>query len=281
MTGTDDPTPNRHRDIATRLLDGRTSAGAPVVSPDGRRIAFVVATIDLDEERHDEPRLARRARRCSRRRSRTGPTTAVRRGRRTGAASRSARAAARRTTSRRCTCCPSAGPARCARWRRCPTGSATWPGRPTAAGSPSPAARATPATSAKDERWQSPRKIEHVLRPPRQRGLGVRPPRARVRRGRRRHRRRRATSRPARTSTRGVSWLADSSGVVTGGPGHEGWDRDLCEDVYVVPLDGPIRALTKQTGVYGFPSVSPDGSTRGVHRLRRPARRTRRTPRSA
>ncbi len=42
---------------------------------------------------------------------------------------------------------------------------------------------------------------------------------------------------------------------------HDGWDRDLCEDLYVVPLDGPIRALTKQTGRYGYPAVSPDGST--------------------
>ena len=59
----------------------------------------------------------------------------------------------------------------------------------------------------------------------------------------------------------GVAWLADSSGVVTSAQRHEGWDRDLAEDLYVVPLDGAIRALTKQTGSYRFPAVSPDGST--------------------
>ena len=36
-----------HTEIAERLLDGRTAAGAPALSPDGTRIAFVVGSIDL------------------------------------------------------------------------------------------------------------------------------------------------------------------------------------------------------------------------------------------
>ena len=48
------------------------------------------------------------------------------------------------------------------------------------------------------------------------------------------------------------------------------WDRDLCEDLYVVPLDGEVRALTKQTGQYLAPSVSPDGTLRRLPRSRRP-----------
>ncbi len=36
-----------HTEIAERLLDGRIAAGAPALSPDGTRIAFVVASIDL------------------------------------------------------------------------------------------------------------------------------------------------------------------------------------------------------------------------------------------
>src|SRR5262245_42408931 len=36
-----------HTEIASRLLDGRTAATAPTVSPDGSRVAFVVTTIDL------------------------------------------------------------------------------------------------------------------------------------------------------------------------------------------------------------------------------------------
>ena len=35
--------------MLTKLFDGRTAASSPAVSPDGQRIAFVVATIDLTE----------------------------------------------------------------------------------------------------------------------------------------------------------------------------------------------------------------------------------------
>ncbi len=38
-----------HTDVAARLLDGRVTAGTPAVSPDGQHIAFTVATIDLAE----------------------------------------------------------------------------------------------------------------------------------------------------------------------------------------------------------------------------------------
>src|SRR5262245_44870762 len=38
-----------HAEIAGRLLDGRTAATTPTVSPDGSRVAFVVTTIDLAE----------------------------------------------------------------------------------------------------------------------------------------------------------------------------------------------------------------------------------------
>jgi hypothetical protein len=57
----------------------------------------------------------------------------------------------------------------------------------------------------------------------------------------------------------GVSWLADSSGVVTSAQRHDTWDTDLATDLYVVPLDGEPRALTARTGNYHSPSVSPSG----------------------
>ena len=57
----------------------------------------------------------------------------------------------------------------------------------------------------------------------------------------------------------GIAWLADSSGIVTSAQRHDTWDRDLCEDLYVVPLEGDVRPLTKQTGNYIAPAVSPDG----------------------
>ena len=58
----------------------------------------------------------------------------------------------------------------------------------------------------------------------------------------------------------GVAWLRDSSGVITSAQRHDTWDRDLAADLYLVPLDGEIRALTNQTGSYQMAAVSPDGS---------------------
>jgi dipeptidyl aminopeptidase/acylaminoacyl peptidase len=57
-----------------------------------------------------------------------------------------------------------------------------------------------------------------------------------------------------------ISWLPDSSGIVTSAARHDDWDIDLTVDLYLVGLDGEITALTKQTGEYRLPSVSPDGS---------------------
>ena len=149
MTGTDVPNTipptSPHTEVATRLLDGRVTAAGPAVSPDGQRIAFVVATIDLAENT-TTTRVWLAGPTATRRRSPPAPTTPARCGRRTAAGWPSARGAARRTRRRRCTSCRSTGPARCARSSRCPTASPTWPGRPTASGWRSPAAPATPAT---------------------------------------------------------------------------------------------------------------------------------------
>lgn len=55
------------------------------------------------------------------------------------------------------------------------------------------------------------------------------------------------------------AWLADSSGIVTSGALHEGWDIDLATDLHIVTLDGTITTLTDRKGVYYLPSVSPGG----------------------
>ncbi len=57
----------------------------------------------------------------------------------------------------------------------------------------------------------------------------------------------------------GLAWLPDSSGIATSSARHETWDRDLASDLFIVPLDGETRALTKQTGSYSLPSPSPKG----------------------
>jgi dipeptidyl aminopeptidase/acylaminoacyl peptidase len=63
----------------------------------------------------------------------------------------------------------------------------------------------------------------------------------------------------------GISWLGDSSGVVTSAQRHHTWDTDFAEDLYVVPLDADelpesIRCLTAHDGLYSRPAVSPDGN---------------------
>ena len=59
-----------------------------------------------------------------------------------------------------------------------------------------------------------------------------------------------------------MSWLRDSSGVVTAARRHDTWDRDLAIDLYVVPLAGDgARCLTGHDGRYSHPSVSPDGQS--------------------
>ena len=165
---------------------------------------------------------------------------------------------------------------------RCPTASATWRGRPTAAGSAFTSRTRDARYEAKDERWQAPRKIETFFtrlddegwifdRPQHvyvvaADGTGAaaqpdaRPVPARRRRlaGRlvgRRHRRR---------------------------PRHDSWDRDLCER----PLRRPARRrrsapLTKQTGRLRPPVGVARRHDGRVPRRRRLRRRTRRTPRSA
>ncbi len=69
----------------------------------------------------------------------------------------------------------------------------------------------------------------------------------------------------------GPAWLPDSSAVVCSGRGHDTWDLDLAEDLYLVPLEGERRALTAQTGVYGFASVVARRPHGRLPRPRRPA----------
>jgi dipeptidyl aminopeptidase/acylaminoacyl peptidase len=57
------------------------------------------------------------------------------------------------------------------------------------------------------------------------------------------------------------AWLADSSALITSAARHDTWDLDFATDLYLVPLDGEIRALTNQTGNYFDPAVSPDGAS--------------------
>jgi dipeptidyl aminopeptidase/acylaminoacyl peptidase len=69
---------------------------------------------------------------------------------------------------------------------------------------------------------------------------------------------------PGKFQHSGISWLRDSTGVVTAAQRHDSWDTDFAQDLYVVPLDADdrqesIRCLTAHDGLYSRPVVSPDG----------------------
>jgi dipeptidyl aminopeptidase/acylaminoacyl peptidase len=56
------------------------------------------------------------------------------------------------------------------------------------------------------------------------------------------------------------AWLPNSRCLVASGAAHDTWDLDLAVDLYLLPLDGAPTTLTKHTGRYEKPAVSPDGS---------------------
>ncbi|MEE9414977.1 MAG: S9 family peptidase [Acidimicrobiales bacterium] len=67
---------------------------------------------------------------------------------------------------------------------------------------------------------------------------------------------------PDKRDLSGPTWCPDSRFVVASGALHDNYDLDLAEDLYVIDTGGvePIRTLTNGDGMYGNPSVSPDGT---------------------
>ncbi|MEY2974792.1 MAG: hypothetical protein RIR49_1212 [Actinomycetota bacterium] len=59
---------------------------------------------------------------------------------------------------------------------------------------------------------------------------------------------------------RDFCWTPDSTGLVMAAHRHPGWDLDLASDLYLVALDGGIERLTAGDASLGLPSVSPDGT---------------------
>ena len=228
MTGTD---VSPHTEIATRLLDGRTGASAPVVSPDGRRIAFVVATVDLAENTttsriwlagpDGDPAPVTAG-------PHDGPCTWSPDGRWLAFGSRRGEKEHEATLH----VLPVGGPGEVRKVVAMPDGisDVAW----------SPDGRWLAFTSrtrdaryeAKDERWQSPRKIETFFtRLDNEGWIFDRPSHVYVVAADGTGTPRNLTPGPFQHD--GVAWLADSSAVVTSAARHDGWDRDL--------LRGPLR----------------------------------------
>jgi dipeptidyl aminopeptidase/acylaminoacyl peptidase len=242
-----------HAKIATDLLQGRSRAGFPRVSPDGEHVACVVATIDLDENLtrsrvwldgapvsagpfDTEPAWSPDGRWLaftSRRGEKKGDSTLH--------------------------VMPVGGAGEVRTVCEMPDGLSNVVWSPDGKWIGFNSRTRDGRYEAKDVSWQSPRKIERFFsRLNGEDWIFDRPQHVYVIASDGTGKPRNLT--PGVFQHAGVAWLGDSSGVITSAQRHDTWDRDLAADLYLVPLDGEIRALTNQTGTYQMAAVSPDGS---------------------
>ena len=253
-------TSSRHRTIAERFIDGRSGVGQPAVSPDGTRVAFVVATVDLAKNTTisrvwlDDAPVSAGDHDANPTWSPDGRFLAFtsRRGEKQGDSTLHV--------------LPIDGPGEIRTVCSMPDGlgGVAW----------SPDGRWIAFTSrtrheryeAKDPSWQAPRKIERFFsRLNGEDWVADRPQHVYVVAADGTLPSRNLT--PGEFQHHGIAWLADSSGVITSAQRHDTWDRDHARDLYVLslPADGAagecaVRSLTAHDGNYGSPSVSPDGS---------------------
>ncbi len=244
--------------IAKRLIDSRSGVGQPAVSPDGQRVAYVVATTDLENNTtksrvwlDDSPVTAG---------DHDGSPTWSPDGRHLAFTSRRGEKKGDSTLH----ILPVDGPGEC---RTVCTmvdglGDVSW----------SPDGQWIGFTSRtqdkryteKDVSWQAPRKVETFFsRLNGEDWVFDRPQHVYVVAAD-------GTGTPENLTPgshqhNGIAWVKDSSGIVTSAARHDRWDEDLASDIYFVPLTAGaegerIRCLTAHDGEYGNVSVSPDGT---------------------
>jgi dipeptidyl aminopeptidase/acylaminoacyl peptidase len=251
-----------HRRIAERLIDGRSVVGQVAVSPDGAHVAFVVATTNLAKNTtstlvwiDDAPVTA-------------GPHDASPTWSPDGRflAFTSRRGETKGDSTLHVLPVGVSGEVRTICTMPDGLGDVAW----------SPDGRMLAFTSrtrherysAESAAWQSPRKVERLFsRLNGEDWIFDRPQHVYVVAADGTGTPRNLT--PGEFQHDGISWLRDSSGIVTSAQRHDTWDRDKASDLYVVDVpdhgdgadDGSnVRPLTTHDGQYGQPSVSPDGT---------------------
>ncbi len=250
-----EPDSSAHAEIARDLIHLRSAVGSPTVSPDGTHVATVVSTVDLDENTTrtciwlDESPLT------------AGPTDGQPAWSPDGSAARVRVTSGHRHEEDHAARDAGRRPRRAAhalhdgrRHRR----------------SRLVARRAAPRLHEPHPRRSVRRQGRHVAVTPQDRTvpvpaerpeLDLRPSPARLRRRCRRHRHPAQPDPGRRTSTARWPGRPTRTAIVTSGRAHDTWDDDLAEDLYLVPLDGEARALTRHTGLFSAPAVSPDGAS--------------------
>ncbi len=248
----------QHTAIAERLIDKRSTVGSPAVSPDGSHTAFVVATTDLEKNTT-----------VSRVWLDDAPVTA---GPKDGGPAWSPDGRHLAFTSSRSEkdgeatlhVMPVDGPGEVRTVCAMPDGIDDVAWSPDGTWLAFTSRTQDERYTKKDESWQSPRKVETFFsRLNGEDWVFDRPSHVHVIAADGTGTPRNLT--PGDHEHSGIGWAPDSAAIVTSSSRHDGWDRDLATDVYVVPIDADehpdgIRCLTAHDGSYWMPSVSPDGT---------------------
>ena len=253
------PAPSRHVAIAEKIIGNIVQAGAPSVSPDGQQVAFVVSRVDIVKNKYfSQVWLADT--------DGSHPPHPITGGEHDGNPTWSPDGSSLAFTSRRSEKkgeatlhvmpAGAAGETRTIASMKDGLGTVTFSpdGRWIAFISRTPHER----YDAEDDSWRAPRKIERFFsRLNDEDWVFDRPSHIYVVAADGTGTPRNLT--PGEWQHDGIAWLPDSSAITTASVRHDTWDRDLAGDLFVVPLDGEVRTLTKQTGNYSQPSPSPKG----------------------